>query len=305
MPAPPTYVDKINYIVQFWKNPCNAPLLVYLELAKAPLGRAILMWLTFGLADVARGFYRPSKALGGRPTQRRGKTGRKPRRIITGPRGKPRPSYRIPGIGDDTGGWLGKQLPGAEEVKGRHIGQGQINFWVLDDVGQKTLLALLIADISINFLYEWATLVEASEFCQRDQDGVLYATGPGSNSGGLFICAAGNAPNIVFKEGDVDWNTNVAQVGIRGWHFLSAMKLQNTGVFPILHYQELFKQDAFGTRTVRSEEQVIQPGQEFDSILKTQINGPGTGVSTHCTFGGLAIGSLQDVSIWGGGVPQP
>lgn len=305
MPTPPSYLEKINYIVQFWSNPCNAPFLVYLELAWAPLGRAVLLWFSFGLLDIQRGFWRPSRALGGRRSARRGKRGRKPKRIPKAVRGRARAIYRLPGIGDDSGGWLGKQIPGAQEVKGRHINQGQINFWILDDMGQKILLFFLIANISIDFLYDWATVVDQSLFCQRTQDGVLYARGPGSTSGGVFICQAGNAPEIVFKEGDVDWHTNVASVGIRGWHIVSAMELINPGVFPIYHYQELFIQDQYGTRTVMSDPQVILPGATFGSIIKDQINGPGAAVSTHCCFGGIAVGQSHDVSIWGGGRRQP
>lgn len=301
MPTPPTYLDKINYIIDFWLDPCNAPILVYIKLAKVPAGDAILMWLTFGLADVVRGFWRPSRALGGRPSTRRGKPKPRPRKIPTRLSQTITAVKSLPGIGDDSGGWLGKNIPGAQEVKGRHIGQGQIHFWILDDMGQKVLLALLIADIGIDFLYDWATLLDASEFCQRDSIGSLYARGPGTAAGGVVICAPGNADEIVFKEGPLDWEISAGFTGPRGWTLISAMTVTNTGFFPGLHYQQATITDGGGLRSVFSESQVLAVGQTVGSVLVANLIGPSVFNVRHCMVGSVVTPDGHDVSIFGGG----
>lgn len=304
MPTPPTWLDKVNYVVDFWFDPCNAPLIVYLRLAKDPAAEAIITWLSFGLADVIRGYARPSKALGGRRTKRRGK--RIPRRgrfpkfvILAGNIIK-----RVPGLGDDSGGWVGKNLPGAKEFKGRHISQGAINMWVLDDVGQRVLLALLIAHITIDFAYEWAVLLDMSEHCQRDSVGSLYARGAGTACGGIIICNSGSAPDVIFEEGNVGWNVATGSVGPRGWNASSAMTVKNVGVTPVTHYQQALITDALGSRNIFSETTLIQPGAIDQSILSLDIVGPGAFVVSHCCFGGVVQpeGAIaHEVFIWGGG----
>lgn len=301
MPTAPSYIDKINYIVDFWIDPCNAPLLLYLELALPPAGDALVTWFTYGLADVLRGYARPSKALGGRRSTRKGK-GKKPRTRLgraaaqAGRRGR-----MLPGFGDDSGGFLGKNLPGAKEFKKRPISQGEFNLWILDDVGQKVLLALLITDIAIDFGYEWATLLDMSEFCQRDSVGSLYATGPGTACGGLFICNAGSAPDVLWSEGNVGWVVATGSVGPRGWRAVSAMKVHNIGPNPVQYHQEAFVQDAKGTRTISSPLQVIGPFASSESILTVPLIGPGAFVVSHCCLGGVVQPDGHDVAIFGGG----
>ena len=301
MPQAPSWIDKVNYVTDFWVDPCNAPLIVYLRLARAPLGKAIITWVTFGLLDVLRGYARPSKALGGRPTQRRGKRGRRPSRLrrVFFPLSK---VWRmIPALGEDTGGWVGKNLPGAAGFKGRNISQAEHAFWVLDDVGQRVLLMLLIADITNDFLYEWTTLLDMSEFCQRSSLGSLYATGLGTAVGGIIPCRSGSAPDVLWQEGDVGWNIATGSVGPRGWTCISAMQLQNLSGTPIQHFQRMFIVDSLGSRFVFSETQTIPPFGQFGSVLNGPIVGPGSFVSSHCATGG-AVGPIKhDIAIFGGG----
>ena len=186
-------------------------------------------------------------------------------------------------------------------MKGRHIGQGQINFWILDDMGQKVLLALLIADIGIDFLYDWATLLDASEFCQRDSVGSLYARGPGTAAGGIVVCAPGNADEVVFKEGPLDWEISAGFTGPRGWTFISAMELTNAGFTTCLHYQQLTITDSLGLRSVFSESQIINPGQQFGSIINASLVGPSVFNLRHCCVGGVVTPLSHDVTIHGGG----
>ncbi len=306
MPKAPGFIDKVNYIVDFWMNPCDAPLLVYLELAKAPAQDALITWFSFGLDDVVRGYLRPTKALGKSgflgSSGRRGKGKKKGHRFGGGGIGNA--ARAVPGIGDDVGNWLGKRLPGAQELAGRAASQGEQFFWAIDMQIQRGLLALLVADIAVDFLYDWATALDETIFCQRDASSALYATGPGSRCGGIVICNAGNAPNIVFASGGgISWSTTVGSVSDgANYHIVSTMDLMCLGPGLTTHYQNIFVvRPGIPTYEARSKTQNVFPGFPFQSVLSHSFSGPASFVINHCASPGVVDGQFHDVSIWGGG----
>lgn len=149
MVRPPGYLDKIQSVVNFFEEPCSAPWVVYIELAKEPAGNVILALLSFGMDDVLRGFFRPK----GLRTRRHGRKGRKSRKGVG-----------IPELGE----LLGSKLPGAEEVKARqHVRAGEKLFWLVDGVTQRLLWYWMVFDLTVDFFYEWTTLIQESEFCSK------------------------------------------------------------------------------------------------------------------------------------------
>jgi len=296
----PTWIDKVNYIVDFWVDPCHAPVIVYIQLARDPLAHALLSWFSFGLDDVLRGYLRPSKALGGSSFSRRGKEKKRGTRFRKARAAVGGVIKHVPGIGDDIGNWIGKNLPGAQEVKGRSIGQGERLLWMIDDLGQRALLALLIADIAIDFLYEWATLVADTEFCKRDKRNSLYATGPAPNTGFPITCWPLNEATVVFAEGDVSWIGNVGHCGTGIHRAVSGVSFVNSGGTPVNHYQRFQIQDVDGVRILASAPQVIAPGGSGESVGQITINGPGSFEVVHCAEGGSVAGITHDLAIWGG-----
>ena len=141
--------DKINGIIEDIENPCFAPWYVYLRLAKKPLFNAVIALLLFGFDDVIRGYFRPAP-LRAKPHMRRGR-----------PRIPRRPG--LPEIGE----WVGRNLPGAAEAAGRRISAGQSILWMLDGVAQRGLWYWLVLDVSTDFVYGWASAVQESEFCRK------------------------------------------------------------------------------------------------------------------------------------------
>lgn len=141
-------VDQVQSIVKFFEDPCQAPWSVYLELALAPAGHVALELLSFGLDDVIRGYFRP------RGIYRRGRTG-----ILARKFGK---YAGIPELGE----MLGSHLPGAETVKGRVVSHGVKVMWIVDGVLQRILFWWMVADLLTDFLYEWTSAINKTEYCQ-------------------------------------------------------------------------------------------------------------------------------------------
>jgi len=156
MPPPPNpdYFDKVNYVIDAWAQPCEAPWYIYVSTLKPAALAALITLLTFGWDDVLRGFARPRGLGRGR------RTGKK--------RGKGRIGLRgIPEFGE----MLGRQIPGSEGVKGIKWSDGLKTLWRIDTVVQGFLFAWLVADVTIDFGFTWTSLLYETRWCQESARG--------------------------------------------------------------------------------------------------------------------------------------
>lgn len=136
--TPPNWLDRVNFVLDYIFNPCDNPAVLYYETAKPALFKSILTYLSWGMDDVVRGFFRP-KGL------RSARHGRRKRR------GKEKLIW--PEIGEIIGG----NLPGAEKVQGRHVTDGVKNLWIIDGWVQRLAYKILIIDLITEFAYEWTS----------------------------------------------------------------------------------------------------------------------------------------------------
>lgn len=190
MPRPqkPSLFNKVNGIVEFVDNPCNAPWSVYFETAVPAAGRALLTLVEFDFPDVVRGALRP-KGL---------RQGRHGRRGSRGGRG-------LPGI-PELGEMIGKAIGGTTAAQGRSVSQGVKNLWIVDGVVQRLLWYWLVVDVSVTFFYEWASAIQRSEFCAKQGLGNAHATSP---DGATFFSVANAWTSIptnqnVYETGDAN-----------------------------------------------------------------------------------------------------
>ena len=169
MPVPPfreDTFDSVNYIIDSWSMPCEAPWYIYVQTLKPALLEAFIMLLSFGAGDVARGFARP----GGLSPRRSGK-----RKGKKGAFGKP----KWPEIGN----MLGSKLPGAQAVQGIQYGVLGKTLWRIDVAAQAGLFIWLIASITEDFAVNWTSLLYQTTWCRASSRGRFSKTGPG---GGVF-----------------------------------------------------------------------------------------------------------------------
>ena len=155
MPPPPVnpgFFDKVNYVIDAWSEPCEAPWFIYVETMGPAALKAFITLLTFGWDDVLRGFWRP-RGLG----RRTGKRKKRWRRAIP----------RFPEIGEE----IGKRLPGADAVKGRQWSCGGRNLWRIDTALQRGFFYWLVADVTNDFFFEWTSLLYKTEWCKASERG--------------------------------------------------------------------------------------------------------------------------------------
>ena len=201
MPTPPDldYFDKVNYVIDAWVLPCEAPWYIYVSTAKPAALAALITLLTFGWDDVLRGFARP-RGLGGRR-----RTGKK--------RGKGKIGLRgFPEIGE----LLGRHVPGSEAAKGIKWSDGLKTLWRIDTLIQGFLFAWLIADITGEFAFEWTSLLYETRWCKDSARGRFsYRKGPPE------LVSPGFWNEIVYTLRDYEypppaWNIGTGYVGPKG-----------------------------------------------------------------------------------------
>lgn len=190
MPRPAREVgalDKVNFIIESWAHPCEAPWYIYIETLKPALLTAFITLITFGWDDVLRGWWRP-RGLGHRTGKRKGKRSG---------RGIP----RFPELGE----LIGSQLPNAEEIKGTKWGSGVKTLWRIDTVIQQALFKWLVADVTLDLAYNWTSLLYETVWCQTSGTGRFASHEPGQ------ALKPGNQWNVMsfsqpdYQEGSCFW----------------------------------------------------------------------------------------------------
>jgi len=200
----PDYLKGFNGIVRLIENTCDDPWTVYVESAFPALGQAFLTIIAFGMDDVMRGYFRPTKSLRSLRHGRRGRKGGK-----KGPKG-------IPEVGET----IGKKLPGADHFRNRPVVQGVKMLWVVDNVVQRGLWYWLIFDVINNFFYDWATAIMESHEDDDCKPSRLLAYGPSDASHALFGWNSPWAPDIIYNEG-LGWDVIFTDLPPGGNYFVS------------------------------------------------------------------------------------
>lgn len=147
MPRAPGIFDKVNYIVDMWSNPCNAPWMVYIETAGPAFLDVLIAIVCFDIGDVLRFIFRPTNFRGGRHGRagRKGTAGRKPKGIRAR---------------------LAAKLPPFAKLQQRSVTNGVRTLWKIDGIGQRLLWWWLVIDVGTGFLYNWTSMIYKSERCQ-------------------------------------------------------------------------------------------------------------------------------------------
>lgn len=288
----PSFGDKVNGIVRFIEDPCEAPWIVYLELAREPALKALLTWVTFGLNDVMRGYFRPKGVRGRRHGRGKGKGGARAGPIA-------RTLRRVPGIGDDVGDFIGKRLPGANELKQRHVSQGVKNMWFIDGVLQRGLWWWLVIGMTTDFLYEWTSLLQQSEFCKRTNQDGLYAKGVTGGALAIQGWIAQAGMTLQRAWGHAVFSGANVQVDAGKWTAIFVLQMTQIGnPGPSAHEARIIE---FGTGEIlgQSAPNVVELGETSTTIVTADFFGPkNIQVQGKVSFAG-AIGVSADLWVTG------
>lgn len=258
MPMPYSPIDRVNYIVDFVEDPCQAPWTVYVRCAVPPLGRVALILLDIDIWDIFRAYFRPA----GLRSWSHARLIRKGKRFLPD----------IPDINE----MIGRHLPGAKILRGRMFSQLQRYLWIIDGVVQRALWWWLVIDLVTGYLYSWGSLVNESWYCRLgDKSGVL-AEGDGGGFPAISGPVAVSIPDVTKQRGVIDWSysTLLCQAVPAAMH--AGITIENTGAVP--HHFDLWLCEGASVDTAIAHERSaeIPPGGQAQVVITQGITQAGT-----------------------------
>ncbi len=250
MPMPPQgpgFFDKVNYVLDAWSTPCEAPWYIYVETLKPALLEAFITLVSFGWDDIARGYARPP-GTGRRSGKKRGKG------KASGLRGFP-----------EFGEMIGEQLPGSEEVKGAKWGTALKTLWRIDTAAQELLFWWMVADVTNDLAYNFTSTLYETRWCQEAGKGrfswhdARYRLVPG---GIWWNCA------IALKDYDIpfpNWGVDEGHIGPNGATIAYGMGMRPLVGFPTppAYETRLYDPDSGETIAFSGEQPPLADGTQL------------------------------------------
>ena len=213
-PKDPDYFDKVNYVIDSWTNPCDAPWYIYIETLKPAALEAFLVLISFGWGDVIRGRFRP-KGLGRRTGKRKGKFLRKV------------PSF------PEVGNLIGKGIPIAEQIDDFVLYKAGTRFlWRIDNVIQAGLFFWLVVDVTVDFAFTWTSLLYKTYWCSTSSQGSFsyHGTAESVKAGGWSWQAA--YPHLDYQHPPPAWFFQTGSSGPKGCTVFAAIEFRQWVPFP-------------------------------------------------------------------------
>ena len=288
MPRPPSIVGRVNYVIDTWNNPCDAPWVVYLETAGPAALQAFIAVVCFDFLDAVRYIFRPARLRSGRHMRRgqKGQRGRKPKSL---------------------GQKLRSKLPGLSALENRKVAQGAKNLWVIDGIGQRLLWWWLVADVASGTLYNWTSALYKTEYCQM-------SGGPGA---GLRETETGNFAAIagwtaigyeIFQ-----YNRGSCGMGVFGfsggpghWSVAASIDVTGSGSENSIIEMRIAIVTAGGTRYDGHTTAVVGPGSSAGLVTTTTKEGDLLGwVEFRCSYGFPTVNNGAVVCLARPDVPPP
>lgn len=159
----PSSNEKVQFIWDFWSDPCDAPFSVYLKCLWPVWLKLIITWYAFDPLQFFTGFVSP---FGGKKTKRgsphgQGKQGKGAKRTW---------KKRWGGwTGFDPSDWLGRKAQQPFGLNGRPVPAGVGTLWNVYGLQQRVVNYLFIYSLIEEGLYEWSLALAATEYCQAVQ----------------------------------------------------------------------------------------------------------------------------------------
>lgn len=166
----PSEKEKFNYIVDFLFDPCDAPLSLYVDAFFDAALRAVITYYALDPLQIFTSYVRPGGPLKSLRGANHGTKGSK--------RSKPKTPLKRWGrkTNFDPNDWVGKNLPGQEEMSGRKIPGGAKWLWHAFDAQQRVVYWFFVYELVQNFFYEAFLMVNNSVYCQEQRRPMIVAT---------------------------------------------------------------------------------------------------------------------------------
>lgn len=168
-PVPHEIEDRIDFVVQWLIDPCDAPITVWLEKFWPAFGELVLEWYAFDLLNMFKAFLKPNLyAIEGRSSRHWGKGEKGKRKGWT--------NWIRLTVSFDPSEWLGNNVWGAEELRARQIPPLAGYLWIFEGLIERFLWYCMVLDLVTAFAYRWMSAVVETRYCQAADDPVFLGS---------------------------------------------------------------------------------------------------------------------------------
>jgi len=195
------WIGKINTILDFWADPCDAPLTVWVQTVTPAALEMLANYFAFDQNEIVIQKFKSSFRYARPKSTRKGRGGSKSN--------KPKWRKRLGELINFDGNELsGKKLWGWQKLPAKKLTWRATTLFIVEGVAERVSYWLWVADLVTEFLYAWAGLMMKTEYCQALQDAVLLAHGIDQPITGLFGWVGLVMPDIDKIRGPVTWNVS-------------------------------------------------------------------------------------------------
>lgn len=234
MPNPGIFT-KVNFILRYLADPCDAPLTFYAQTAAPAALQAIKTYYALDVGQIITAYVRPSSTVTRFRRGRKGGRGRKEARLRRTPWSisemaeehrqyqragrihNPSPARAVGQIVNpllkDPYDTVGKLLPGGAILAGRTVSSGVSFLWRVFNFAQPWLFWLFFIDLVVDFLYDWMSAIYYSEYCLAQSDTVLLASDAAYNWLAIVPSFPALARTIEKQRGNISWALDIATLG--------------------------------------------------------------------------------------------
>lgn len=204
----PGHLEKINTIIDFFMDPCDAPLTVYAKTLWPALLEAIITFYAVDFVQIFTGYVRPIGPL----KFRRGGSHRPSRPTRYDPHegarkkkgGKRTWSKRWrQWLAWDPWDWLGQHLPGSQWLRARSVTPGVLTMWTFYGFIEAALFWYMVFEITEEFFYKWASGVGKTKYCQALKRPICTTAKAGDGNLGILSETPADIGVILKKRHDI------------------------------------------------------------------------------------------------------
>jgi hypothetical protein len=257
VPTVPPWLHRVQFIAFYAMNPCDAEMSLYVEMAKAPVGRLAAFILIPSVNEIVENFFQPR----GLRSKRHGRKGRK-----GGRKGTP----IIPDVDD----MVARRLPGYEDVAGRPIGSG--TRWVIHGINavDRIVFPLVLVDQITNTIYDTIIGVIESDKATCPTIGRMLRHANSSLTTGIFGWTAENLPTLKYTHNVDTPNGFVAGVGAGTFSVTFSMKCTLFNDDPAAAGIRILSTGGDNFVIDQDGPRVIPDRTEIDFIASGKVEGP-------------------------------
>lgn len=198
-PGYPNWFDKINFLVDFFIDPCDAPITVYVESLKPALLDFLISYYQADLTNININLFRWSFRIPKPKGGRKGRHGNKSNK----PKG---PGFLRGILTFDIDQFISSKIALFQRLPKQKATFGIATLWAIEGVIERINFWLFIFEIALDFFFAWSSLIKKSVYCQAQGDNVLLAEGGAQTLTGVFGWVGLLMPNIRKIRGHITWN---------------------------------------------------------------------------------------------------